>query len=217
MSTDAAVAAPAPAPAPAAAVTAAAPFAEDWITGPGKISFYTRWYATQDAPKGLIVFAHGFIEHIARSVVSSEKPCLFLNFLHHPNSFEHVFSAWHARGFAVFAYDQRGFGRTALDNEHKSRLSAYGKFSGPEQLDDIEFFIKHAREKVPKGTPFFLYGHSMVSGFSLGRNTTNRRLRDYRLSAPSRTCNVEPSLTHFTPQLAGRSPRPLVLLQHGIC
>ena len=68
---------------------------------------------------------------------------------------------WRARGFAVFAYDQRGFGRTATDPK-KSPRSVYGKFTAPRQLDDIEFFLTHARTKVQEGLPVFLFGHSMV-------------------------------------------------------
>ncbi|EIW80282.1 hypothetical protein CONPUDRAFT_165852 [Coniophora puteana RWD-64-598 SS2] len=74
-------------------------FEETWLTGPESTNFYTRTYHPKDPPvKAAVVFVHGFVEHIAR--------------------YEHVFPVWAARGIAVFAYDQRGFGRTALGEEH---------------------------------------------------------------------------------------------------
>lgn len=119
---------------------------EEWTTGPGGTAFYTHWWAAADgkAPKAVVVAVHGFIEHVAR--------------------FEHVFSVWAERGFAVLAYDQRGFGKTALDADKKSKGSAYGKFSGAEQIDDIEHFVNEAVKRVPAGTPVFLFGHSMGGG-----------------------------------------------------
>lgn len=80
--------------------------------------------------------------------------------------FTHVFPQWKQRGFLVVAYDQRGFGKTALDTSGKrSKHSVYGKFSGAEQLADIDFFLRNAKGRAPEGTPLFLYGHSMVRAF----------------------------------------------------
>ncbi|KAH7883270.1 Alpha/Beta hydrolase protein [Phlebopus sp. FC_14] len=116
-------------------------FEERWLTGPQQTRFFTRTYCPESRQaKAAVVFVHGFIEHIAR--------------------YEHVFPAWAARGIAVFAYDQRGFGRTALDDKNKSRNSAYAKTSWKEQLEDIEWAIQHVKTEFG-GLPIFLYGHSM--------------------------------------------------------
>ncbi|THH14127.1 hypothetical protein EW146_g6166 [Bondarzewia mesenterica] len=117
-------------------------YVETWITGPLSTSFYTRLYTPPSAPpRGAIVFVHGYIEHIGR--------------------YEQVHGDWAARGFAVFAYDQRGFGRTALDAE-KSVASVYGQTGGtPERMMDVEWAVKYASRKF-EGVPLFLMGHSMV-------------------------------------------------------
>jgi acylglycerol lipase len=116
-------------------------YSESWLVGPQRTQFYTRTYRPASTSKGVVVFVHGFIEHIAR--------------------YEHVFPAWSARGIAVFAYDQRGFGRTALDSEKKSKDSSYAKTSWKEQLQDLEWAINHAKSEFGS-VPLFLYGHSMV-------------------------------------------------------
>lgn len=119
-----------------------AAYTEAWLSGPQKTRFYTRTYKPEEAQlNAAVVFVHGFIEHIGR--------------------YEHVFPAWSVRGIAVFAYDQRGFGRTALDEKNRSKNSAYGKTSWREQLEDIEWAINHVKQEFG-GAPIFLYGHSMV-------------------------------------------------------
>lgn len=117
-------------------------YTEAWLEGPKCTQFYTRTYAASE-PRAVIVALHGFIEHVAR--------------------FEHVHSAFAAHGFTVFTYDQRGFGRTASDKAHKSKDSSYGKTSWPDQLADIEWAVRHAKERYGgNGQPLFLTGQSMV-------------------------------------------------------
>jgi acylglycerol lipase len=40
-------------------------FEENWLTGPAGTKFYTRTYKA-DQPKALLVFVHGFAEHVGR-------------------------------------------------------------------------------------------------------------------------------------------------------
>ena len=118
-------------------------YTESWLSGPHSTSFYTRLYtpaSSPSSPKGVLVFIHGFIEHVGR--------------------YEHAHNAWAARGFAVFAFDQRGFGRTALDAK-RSKGSSYGKTSGPDRMGDVQWAVRHAKETFPD-VPVFLMGHSMV-------------------------------------------------------
>lgn len=119
------------------------PFTESWLSGPQGTRFFTRTYhpSPSSHTKAVVVFVHGFAEHIAR--------------------YEHVFPRWSSHGIAVFAYDQRGFGRTALDEQNKSKDSAYAKTSWKEQLEDIEWAVQHTKRQFT-GVPVFLYGHSMV-------------------------------------------------------
>ncbi|KAJ7099505.1 Alpha/Beta hydrolase protein [Mycena belliarum] len=119
-------------------------YTEAWLAGPQKTQFYTRTYLAPPASsKAVLVFIHGFAEHIGRYTEA------------HPQLA--------AAGVNVFTFDERGFGKTALDEEHKSKSSAYGKTSGEDQMDDICWAIEHARSTFPE-LPVFLCGHSMGGG-----------------------------------------------------
>ncbi|KAF7351008.1 Hydrolase-4 domain-containing protein [Mycena sanguinolenta] len=131
-------------------------YSEAWLAGPQSTQFYTRTYrANGYESKAVVVFIHGFVEHVGR--------------------YTQVHPVLAAHGFNVFTFDQRGFGKTALDEEHKSALSAYGKTSGEDQLDDIQWAIDHAKKEFP-GLPLFLSGHSMGGGemlnFSVRRDAS---------------------------------------------
>ena len=116
-------------------------FTEAWLPGPKSTSFYARTYnPPSGSPRGVVVFIHGFIEHVAR--------------------YEHVHRRWADRGFVVFTFDQRGFGRTALDPK-KSPSSIYGRTGDADQISDIEWALRVAQEWNPT-VPLFLMGHSMV-------------------------------------------------------
>lgn len=118
-----------------------ASFEESWLTGLAGTRFYTRIYKAAQ-PKALLVFVHGFAEHVGR--------------------YDHVHVKYPEKGITVFTYDARGFGKTALDVSNKSKDSSYGKTSWKCQFGDIEWAIEHARKEVPD-VPTFLMGHSMVS------------------------------------------------------
>ncbi|KAJ6497540.1 lysophospholipase [Mycena sanguinolenta] len=131
-------------------------YSEAWLAGPQSTQFYTRTYrANVSESKAVIVFIHGFVEHIGR--------------------YTQVHPQFAAHGFNVFTFDQRGFGRTALDGTHRSASSAYGKTSGEDQMNDIQWAIDHVKKEFP-GLPVFLSGHSMGGGevlnFSVRRYTS---------------------------------------------
>lgn len=116
-------------------------FEEQWLTGPAGTRFYTRIYRA-DQPKALLVFVHGFAEHVGR--------------------YEGAHGEYPKKDITVFTYDARGFGKTALDEKNKSDDSSYGKTSWEDQFRDIEWAIGYARKEVTN-VPTFLMGHSMVS------------------------------------------------------
>jgi len=128
-------------------------YTEEWIIGPSNTNFFTRLYpsTTAEPAKASFVFIHGFQEHIAR--------------------YDHVFQRVQAAGYSVFAFDQRGWGQTALNVEHKSPTSSYGLTTRPQQLGDAEFFIKRESERLGKEVPLFLWGHSMGGGVVLSFGT----------------------------------------------
>jgi alpha-beta hydrolase superfamily lysophospholipase len=88
------------------------------------------------APGGLIVIVHGLAEHGGRYRETAE--------------------AFAARGWAVYAGDLRGHGRSpnvpGAGRVHVRRFTDY--------FDDVESFIDQARADWP-GLPLFLLGHSM--------------------------------------------------------
>ncbi|KAH9935961.1 lysophospholipase [Epithele typhae] len=87
------------------------PYTESWRDGPLATKFYTRLYLPPAgvAPVAVLTFVHGYIEHVGRYTAAH--------------------AAWAAAGVAVFAYDMRGFGRTAL-GDARSPASQYGKTGG---------------------------------------------------------------------------------------
>ncbi|KAF8314936.1 lysophospholipase [Clavulina sp. PMI_390] len=119
----------------------ASPYTEAWIEGPNATAFYTRTYAPTDTPKAAIVFAHGFAEHIGR--------------------YEATFPEFSAKGISVFAFDQRGFGRTAWDEKNRSKSSKWAVTNWKDQRADIAFFLAREKDRIGKDVPLFLMGHSM--------------------------------------------------------
>ena len=120
-------------------------FTESWIPGPDGTSFYTRTYTAKPGPaRAVVFFVHGFSGHCAR--------------------YEWMHGEYAARGLTVFTFDQRGFGRTALDAEARAGTpgALYGKTGWREQLGDIEWWVRYVRDQYP-ALPVFLMGHSMVS------------------------------------------------------
>lgn len=117
-------------------------YTEAWLPGPNDTNFYSRTYNAAN-PSAVLVFVHGAAEHAGR-----------FTDLHTSLSSEN--------GISVFVFDLRGFGKTALDKEHKSKSAAYGKTDWKSQLDDLEWAIEHAHTEF-EGLPVFLMGTSMVS------------------------------------------------------
>ncbi|KAG5645409.1 hypothetical protein DXG03_006233 [Asterophora parasitica] len=132
-------------------------FTESWIAGPQSTQFYTRTYTPENTPRAAVVFVHGFAEHIGR--------------------YSHFHPLLRQHDIAVFAFDQRGFGKTALDTEgNKSKESAYGKTSWAEQMVDIAWAVEHVT-KTFSGVPTFLMGHSMGGAETLGFVTQGEKYK----------------------------------------
>ncbi|KAF9450096.1 alpha/beta-hydrolase [Macrolepiota fuliginosa MF-IS2] len=138
-------------------MSVALPYTEAWLQGPLKTQFYTRTYLPQADnahPKAVIVFIHGFAEHVGR--------------------YTHFHPKIAAHGIAVFALDQRGFGLTGQDVEKRSKGSAYGKTGWKDQMGDIAWAVGYAKDAF-KGVPVFLMGHSMGGAEVLGFATQDAK------------------------------------------
>lgn len=90
------------------------------------------------APIALLLFVHGFSEYIER--------------------YDHVFSHFAERGIKTMAWDQRGFGRSAM------KKSDWGKTGGTAKaLEDMDYFVKKIKDEAQEeNLPVFMFGHSMV-------------------------------------------------------
>jgi len=70
-----------------------------------------------------------------------------------------VFSNFAERGIKTFAWDQRGFGRSAIKKKD------WGATGGTDKaLEDIDHFVKQVKADAEGlKVPVFIWGHSMVS------------------------------------------------------
>ncbi|VDC07092.1 unnamed protein product [Peniophora sp. CBMAI 1063] len=162
-------------------------FSEAWLDGPLSTRIYTRLYkpSLSVAPRAVMVFLHGYLEHVGR--------------------YEAAHTRWASQGVAVFTYDARGFGRTALD-ERKSAGSEYGRTGGAtERMLDLEWALRRARAEVPD-VPLFLVGHSMGGGLALNFVTRSQ-------SPPSQeTVGLLSGIIASSPlvRVVRRAPSPIV-------
>lgn len=96
--------------------------------------FYRRW--VPDDVRAVVVVVHGASEHSAR----------------YARMAEHLGRA----GYAVYALDLRGHGRTA-DATGPGRIGPRGMEGA---IDDVRELVRHARAEHP-GVPVVAFGHSM--------------------------------------------------------
>ncbi|HHS96518.1 MAG TPA: alpha/beta hydrolase [Chloroflexi bacterium] len=93
--------------------------------------YYQRWQP-EGQPRGVLAIVHGFGEHSGRyaNVVRWLVP----------------------KGYAVYAFDLRGHGRSPGQRSYINRWAEY--------REDVRAFLGLVREQEP-GRPLFLMGHSM--------------------------------------------------------
>ncbi|KAI0749779.1 lysophospholipase [Daedaleopsis nitida] len=120
-------------------------YTEAWLAGPDGHSFYTRTYQAP-YPKAVLIFAHGFRDHIGR--------------------YADLHAALARRHVSVFAYDLRGYGRTALDPSNRSPEAGYGKTTRALELRDMEWWVRHVAG-INRRLPLFLMGYSGGGGLSM--------------------------------------------------
>ena len=105
---------------------------EEWkFDGKGGVSLYAQSWTPADARARMIV-VHGLGEHSGR----------YLN----------VVNYFCPRGFAVYGYDHRGFGKSTGTRAYTDSIEDF--------LDDLDAFLRQIREKMPP-MPLVVVGHSM--------------------------------------------------------
>nr|GAT57939.1 predicted protein [Mycena chlorophos] len=155
-------------------------FSESWLIGPEDTNFYVRVYDAA-APRAVIVFLHGAPEHCGR----------YTDF-HTALAKDHNIS--------VFAYDLRGYGRTAQDEKHKSPTSHYGRTWSEPQMHDMQWAIAEARSRFPD-LPLFVMGTSFGATTLLGF-FTDTKLADARLGTQAELTGIiigSGTLSHANP------------------
>ncbi|KAJ7160897.1 lysophospholipase [Mycena filopes] len=162
-------------------MAASLPYTEAWLSGPQETRFYTRTYKAE-TPTAVLVFSHGAAEHLAR--------------------YTEMHTAIAQQGISVFTFDLRGFGRTAMDKESKSKDSAYGKTDIESQLNDMEWAIDHARTELGN-FPLFIMGPSMGGAIVLGLMCDEKRATHKTVTAIRGVIAASPCVapTHMPPQL----------------
>src|ERR1700737_4052747 len=93
---------------------------------------YWRAWKPSGPAKALLVLAHGYAEHIGR--------------------YEHVANFFRGRGFAFYAFDQIGHGKSDGRRGYVNSFADY--------LADLKGIITFAQARE-RGLPTFLLGHSM--------------------------------------------------------
>jgi alpha-beta hydrolase superfamily lysophospholipase len=110
-----------------------------WLPACDRSSLYVYRWLPAAAPRAVVLLAHGMAEHAGR--------------------YARLGQVLAAAGYALYAHDQRGHGRTA----EGGTLGLYAKENGWNKVvDDLGLLSQHIRLQHP-GCPLFLLGHSMGS------------------------------------------------------
>ena len=109
------------------------------VTTPDGTSLYTHRWLPDGDPRAVVQVLHGMAEHATR--------------------YGRLAEALTAAGFAVYAHDHRGHGRTGGDDDHGYLADEDGWQS---LVDDARAITALATGEHP-GLPVFLVGHSMGS------------------------------------------------------
>ena len=119
--------------------------------------FARSWRPTLAQPHAVLVIAHGLRDHSARYATFAE--------------------ALAQRGYAVYAYDHRGHGRSDGRGQMVDEFDDY--------IVDLHSFIADVRQREP-GRPIYLFGHSMGGAIAtLYAETRDPQLAGLVLSAPA--------------------------------
>ncbi len=143
--------------------TAPSPTGRGSLSTHDGLTLYTQhWLPDRDA-EAVVLLVHGYAEHCGR--------------------YNHVAGTFVDQDAAVYAYDQRGHGRSEGRRAYVDRFEQY--------LADLDLFRHHVQAQTAD-VPVFLFGHSM-GGLAALLYTLNRApdLRGLLLSAPAIEINPD--------------------------
>ena len=157
------------------------PHHEGRVEGHDGLSLYRQCWLPQGDSRAVVIFLHGFTEHSGRYAELAERLC--------------------SEGYAVYAMDLRGHGKSAGD---RAFVRSFDEF-----LADLDAFLEVVRRSEPD-KPLFLFGHSM-GGAIIAHYAITRRpeVRGLLLSAPpvSVGSRVFPILRRLASLLSRLFPR----------
>lgn len=152
---------------------------EGRFAGVGGIEIYWQAWLPVATPRAVVTIAHGGAEHSGRYAWTAGQ----LN----------------ARGYAVYAIDHRGHGRSAGPRAYVDRVD--------NAVADLHALCALARERHP-GLPFFLLGHSMGGLISLAYALRYQdELDGLALSAPLAVLEANPAARVTVRALSAIAPR----------
>ena len=106
---------------------------DEVLKGAGGVSLYARAYRPETGEvRGIVVFVNGLKDHGDHYAQLSQQLV--------------------AKGYAAYAYDTRGHGRSTGERAVIDRFDDY--------IDDLAMYVEHVRAREP-GKPIFVFGHSM--------------------------------------------------------
>ena len=111
---------------------------EGRFKGLGDLRLYYQYWLPQSELKAILMVAHGFAEHSGR--------------------YDQVAKYFVERGYAVYALDHRGHGKSEGERVYVEQFSDY--------VDDLKMFYDIIRRDNP-GKKIFIVGHSMGSAIAL--------------------------------------------------
>eukprot|EP00296_Roombia_truncata_P007953 JP446412.1.p1 GENE.JP446412.1~~JP446412.1.p1 ORF type:complete len:280 (-),score=58.01 JP446412.1:248-1087(-) len=100
------------------------------------LALFKNSWIPESAPKGVYIFVHGFGEHCMRPGWVS------------------LAEALNKEGFAVFALDHQGHGKSEGERANIRSFQGY--------IDGVMLLVAHAKTLYPD-LPYYIYGHSMGS------------------------------------------------------
>ena len=151
------------------------------FAGRDNTGLFEHWWRPGHEPRATVILVHGLKDHGGR--------------------YAHVGEWLARRGFAVYAPDLRGHGRSEGERFYVDSFDEY--------VEDLESFVRRVRDREPEQA-LFLLGHSMggavASLFVLDRRPD---LRGLILSAPALepTENVSPVLVWLSGVISRFFPR----------
>lgn len=152
---------------------------EGRFAGAGGLEIYWQAWLSGDPPRAIVLIAHGGAEHGGRYAWTAGQLT--------------------ARGYAVYAIDHRGHGRSAGPRAYVDRVD--------NAVSDLHALADLTRERHP-ATPVFLLGHSMGGLIALSYALLHQdELAGLVLSAPLAVLEANPATRLASRLLSAAAPR----------